>query len=92
MDENTWRFAQLMMWVIGLQTTVIMAAFGSMWIAFSNRFDKIDDRFDKIDGRADKFEGRLTRIENDMIEVKTILRFKESCMLSNDHQTKKKAE
>jgi len=48
--------------------------------------------YTRLDKKIEKIENRISRLENDMIEVKTILRFKESCMLSNDHQTKKKAE
>ena len=110
MDENTWRFAQLMMWLMGLQTTVIMAAFGAMWKSTNKKFEGIDKKFEgidkkfegidkKFDGVDKKFEGvnvrfdklelRLTRLENDMIEVKTILRLKESCMIKDDSQVKK---
>jgi hypothetical protein len=75
MDENTWRFAQFMMWLMGIQTTIIIAALAFIW----NNLSK----------RADKLEDRMTRLENDMIEVKTILRMKECCMISDERQLKK---
>ncbi len=53
------------------------------------RFDKIEQRFDKVDQRMDKIENRLSLVEHDMIEVKTILRMKESCMLKDSNQMKK---
>lgn len=53
------------------------------------RFDRVDDRFDKVDDRFEKIEGRLSRLENDMIEVKTILRMKECCMIQDEKQLKK---
>lgn len=49
----------------------------------------IETRMDRIETRMDKFEERLTRLENDMIEVKTILRLKECCMIKDDRQMKK---
>lgn len=75
MDENTWRFAQLMTWLIGIQSTVILAVFGTMWVHFNKRFDKLDER--------------QTRFENNMIEVKTILRMKECCMIQDERHYKK---
>jgi len=39
--------------------------------------------------RMDKFDDRLTKIEHDMIEIKTILRMKECCMINDDRQMKK---
>lgn len=82
MDENTWRLLQTMMWGFGIQTTVLLALFGGMWHLISKRFESIDKRFDRL-------EERLTRLENDMIEVKTILRMKECCMIKDDSQMKK---
>lgn len=82
MDENTWRFAQLMMWLIGAQTAFLSAVIGFVW-------NNLSKRIDKLENRIDKFEDRLTRIENDMIEVKTILRMKECCMINDDRQMKK---
>ena len=47
MDENTWRFAQLIIWVIGAQTAFITGILGFMWAHFNKRFEKIDQRFEK---------------------------------------------
>lgn len=82
MDENTWRFAQLMMCLIGIQTTFITIIIGFVWKNLSTRMDKIE-------GRMDKYEDRLTRIENDLIEIKTILRMQECCMINNEKHQKK---
>lgn len=49
-------------------------------------YDKMDK---KMEGRFEKIDNRLTRLENDMIEVKTILRMKECCILNDDRQAKK---
>ncbi len=53
------------------------------------RFEKIESRFEKVDARFQKLEERMIRFENDMIEVKTILRMKECCMITDDRQAKK---
>lgn len=53
------------------------------------RFDKVDARFSKVDDRFSKVEERMSRLEMDMIEVKTILRLKECCMIKDDRQLKK---
>jgi HAMP domain-containing protein len=75
MDENTWRFAQTIMWLIGLQTAFITAVLGFIWSNLSKRIEKMEDR--------------MTRLETDMVEVKTVLRMKECCMINDSSQLKK---
>ena len=82
MDENTWRFAQLMMWLIGIQTTVLIAFIGGMWAFMNSRINKIDERLDKIETRLNSIETRVSIIE-------AILQMKECCMLKNDEKMKK---
>ncbi|MBA3723068.1 MAG: hypothetical protein H0W88_11810 [Parachlamydiaceae bacterium] len=82
MDENTWGFAQLMMWLIGIQSGFLITVLGSMWAHFNNRFEKIDHRFEKM-------EERQLGFENVMIEVKAILRMKHCCMIKDNRQIKK---
>lgn len=89
MDENTWRFAQVMMWLIGIQTTVIIAAFAGMWMAISNRFFGLESRMEKLDKRMEKLESDLGHLKDDMIEVKTVLRLKECCMIQDEKHMKK---
>ena len=48
------------------------------------RFDKVDQRFEKIDQRFEKLEDDMQKFKMDMIEVKTILRMKECCMIKDD--------
>lgn len=58
-----------------------------------NRLDadikRVEGRIDNLEKRLEKIEDRLTRLENDMIEVKTVLRLKECCMIKDDRQIKK---
>lgn len=75
MDENNWQLAQLIMWSCGIQTSLLIAAFTFIWAHFNKRIDKMEER--------------QTRFEYDMIEIKTILRMKECCMIKDDRQMKK---
>ncbi len=75
MEENLWRCMQTFMWLMGIQTAFISVIIGFVWNNLSKRMEKTDDR--------------LTRLENDMIEVKTVLRMKECCMIQDDRQIKK---
>lgn len=52
MDENTWRFAQLMMWLIGGQTAFLAAILGILWA----RINKIDEKITDIDKRVFSME------------------------------------
>lgn len=75
MNENTWRLAQTFMWLIGIQTAFLTTLIGVVWNNLSKRMDRLEDR--------------MTRTEIDMIEIKTILRMKECCMINDDRQIKK---
>jgi hypothetical protein len=55
----------------------------------NGKFEKVDIRFDKVGGRFDKMESRLGRLEMEMVEIKTILRLKECCMIHDERQIKK---
>jgi glycine cleavage system H lipoate-binding protein len=63
----------------------------------SGKIEKVNDdltgKIEKVNndlsGKIDRIDTRLTRLENDMIEIKTILRFKECCMISDERQSKK---
>ncbi len=37
MDENTWKFAQIMMWLIGIQSSIIIGIIGTMWTHFNSK-------------------------------------------------------
>lgn len=63
MDENTWRLAQIGMWLIGLQTTIIIAIFGAMWASFNRKFDLIDKKFEQIERRFEQVERRFEQVE-----------------------------
>jgi hypothetical protein len=67
-----------------------LIAFGVMlWVLKSLMEKNLDKKFESIDKRFDKLEGRVSKIENDMIEVKTILRMKECCMIQDERKLPK---
>jgi hypothetical protein len=81
MDENTWRIVQIAMWMLGIQTTLILSVFGAMWVHFSNRFDKIEQRFEKMEQRMHNFECR-------MVSIETTLHLKDCCILKENQRQK----
>ena len=89
MNENIALLYQVVMWGLGIQTTLILGALGFMWNHFNKKFDEIEKRFDRIDQRFEKLENRMIKQEFDMIEVKTILRMKECCMIQDERHMKK---
>jgi hypothetical protein len=89
MDENTWRFAQMILWIIGIQTTVIIAAFGGFWLLISKRFDAIEKRLDQIERRLDKLEEKVNNIDRRVIAIETMLHMKEGCYFKDEKQMKK---
>ena len=70
---------------------------GVMFWFFYNRLnlkiEKLSEEIGKVDEklseRIDKIDSRLSRLEFDMVEVKTVLRMKECCMIKDESQMKK---
>lgn len=84
MDENTWRFAQLIMWALGAQTAILTGIIGIMWHHFNKKFDKVDQRLERIEDKINLPDKRLVAVE-------TFLHMKDCCMLKDD-RIKQKAE
>lgn len=82
MDENTWRFAQVMMWVIGVQTTVLGAIFLFLWNNLSKRIDEISKKMDDSNNKISEMDKRLYGIE-------TVLHMKDCCVLKQDQNLRK---
>jgi septal ring factor EnvC (AmiA/AmiB activator) len=79
-------------------TTIIAVAAMFWWFntrmdkkfeKIDQKFEKIDQRFDKVYNEFDKLKVEIGSLKNDMIEVKTVLRLKECCMINDDRQIKK---
>jgi hypothetical protein len=82
----------IILWVLsgGFGLMLIMwHSLNSRMDKLDSRMDKLDSRMDKIDSKMDKQDGRMTKIEHDLIEIKTILRMKECCMIQDEKQMKK---
>lgn len=72
----------ILLWIVAGGFTVTFSMMKMMWNDINRRFEKVDQRFDKM-------ENRIQNLENDMIEVKTILRMKEYCMIQDERHIKK---
>lgn len=93
MDENTWRLAQIAMWLVGIQTTIIIALLGSLWASMIRRFEAIDKKFtDKNDGlekKIDKLDEKLTDIDRRVCRMEGAFQNKDCCMIKDSTQLKK---
>lgn len=90
MDENTWRFAQIVMWLIGLQTVILGGIFAFLWNNLSKRMDDLGLKLDKsvfdINGKIDrneakfnaKLDSKLDPIEKDLVQINTKIAVMES--------------
>jgi len=82
MDPTTWNMIQIILWTIGIQTTVIIGLMSTMWMSINNRFEKMESRFEKMEEKILDIDRRLCRIEGAMSN-------KECCMLKNEGHSKK---
>lgn len=82
MDENTWRLAQIMMWVIGIQTTVLGTVFLFLWNNLSKKIDELSKKMEEMNLKISEIDKRLYGIE-------TVLHMKDCCILKQDQHLKK---
>lgn len=77
MDENTWRLAQLIMWLLGGQTAILGFIFIFIW----NHISKIEKNGQDIGVKLAELDKRLYGIE-------TVLHMKDCCVLKQDQHLK----
>jgi len=75
-------FVELLKEVNIVQIFILLSA---GWMAYS----RLDKKIEKIENRMTILEHDMHKLQYDMIEVKTILRMKECCMINDDRQNKK---
>lgn len=83
MDENTWKLLQIAMWLLGIQTTVIIAIMGIIYASISKKLDKAETKSENTNILFNDIDKRLFAIE-------TMLHMKDCCALKEN--THKKAE
>lgn len=104
MDENIWKLAQIVMWLVGIQTAIIIAVITTMWASMNRKFDKVDQRFDKLEEKLtkkidegdskladgiDRLDDKLTDIDRRVCRIEGALQNKDCCMLKNEQHIKK---
>ncbi len=78
MDENTWRLAQMIMWLIGGQTTILGFIFLFIW-----------NHISKIEKNGVETNNRIAEIDKRLYGIETVLHMKDCCMLKQDQNLKK---
>lgn len=92
MDENTWHFAQFIMWAIGIQTTILLAILGGIWSSILNLNKKYEKLDEKLTGTEKRLDERITGVEKRLIAIETILHMKDCYLLKDERLHKEKAE
>ncbi len=89
MDENTWKLAQIFMWALGIQTTLLLTIISGLWISVNRNFDKIEAKFDKIDERFTRVDEKLTDLDKRLYCVERMMEMKQGCRLTHEDKLKK---
>ena len=66
MNENLWQLAQIVMWVAGIQTTIIIAVMGAFYSNLSKKNEKTNERIDKLGEKVEDIDRRMCRIEGSL--------------------------
>ncbi len=69
--------------------TIQIAGFGFMGAILLCIWNHLNKRIDGLETRLSTLYGRINKLEMDMVEIKTILRMKECCMIKDDRQIHK---
>jgi uncharacterized protein YdcH (DUF465 family) len=79
----------LVLWMMGAGFAIMFSLTLIMWNYMNSMFEKMDARFEKLEVKIEKLDDKIKNLERDMIEVKTILRMKECCMIQDERHMKK---
>lgn len=63
MDENTWRIVQIALWLVGIQTTLILSALGFLCSHLNGKFTKIDEEFKDMRKENQEIRVSIIRLE-----------------------------
>ena len=97
MDENTWRIVQIGMWLLGIQTTIILAVLGAFYSNMSKKVEKLEEKLTKVNGdsssllasKIDKLDEKITDIDRRVCRIEGAFQNKECCMIKDSSQMKK---
>jgi len=81
------------MWLVGIQTTVVIALIGAMWTSMLRRFEAMDkkftDKFEGLEKRIEKLDEKVTDIDRRVCRMEGAFQNKECCMIKDSSQLKK---
>lgn len=66
MSENVWQCAQILMWLTGIQTAILIAVMGGFYSNLSKKIDKTNERIDRLAEKVEDIDRRLCRIEGSL--------------------------
>lgn len=78
MDENTWRLAQMIMWLIGGQTAILGFIFAFIW-----------NHISKIEKNGVETNNKIAEIDKRLYGIETVLHMKDCCILKHDQNVRK---
>ncbi len=104
MDENTWRIAQVGMWLFGLQAALVLSAIGAAYRGMATKVDKLDNKLTKavehsheklekmeakLCEKIEKLDVKVNDIDKRIHVVEALVTRKEGCMIKDSSQMKK---
>lgn len=69
MNENLWQIAQIIMWVVGIQTTIMLAVLGSFYTNLNKKIDKLGEKSEHMDRRLSKVEDNLEILKEKVTDL-----------------------
>lgn len=75
--------------ILNLAKEINIAQLIAIALIFWFFYSKLDKKIEKVEKKLEKIEERITKLEHDIIEIKTVLRLKECCMIQDERKLPK---
>lgn len=77
-----WMGMQMMMWGLGIQTTIIISIMAAMYTNLSKKIDRLSERIDSLDKRVFCLEVKFEDFEKRLFRMEGILQTHGHCLFS----------
>jgi len=86
MNESMWQIMQMIMWIIGIQTTIIIAILGGFLAYINNKIEGLDQ---KLSNKIDSLDEKITDVDRRLCHLQGAFSQKECCMIKDERKMTK---
>lgn len=92
MEETIWKIAQVGMWGLGIQTTIILTVLVAINASFNRKLDRLEEKLcgkiekleEKLVAKIDKLDEKANDIDKRLFAIENILHMREYYLSKDD--------